>query len=108
RKDHLPAGDLKPAVIFNNHILRSRVNYQFSRALSLRAIFDYNSVLPNERLVALERDKRFTADFLMTYLVNPGTALHVGYTDGYQNLALASTVPPSLIRTGAPVNSTGR
>ncbi len=108
RKDHLPDGDVKPAVIFNNHILRSRINYQFSRALSLRAIFDYNSVLPNERLVALERDKRFTADFLMTYLVNPGTALHVGYTDGYQNLALAPTAPPSLIRTGAPVNSTGR
>lgn len=108
RKDQLPAGDSKPAVIFNNHILRSRVNYQFSRALSLRAIVDYNSVLPNERLVALERDKRFTADFLMTYLVNPGTALHVGYTDGYQNLALAPTVPPSLIRTGAPVTSTGR
>jgi len=95
-------------VIFNNHILRSKINYQFNRALSLRAIFDYNAVLPNERLVALGRDKRFTADFLMTYLVNPGTALHVGYTDGYQNLAIAPTDPPSLFRTGAPFNSTGR
>jgi hypothetical protein len=28
---------------FNNHILRSKVNYQFSRELSLRAIFDYNA-----------------------------------------------------------------
>lgn len=108
RNDHLPEGDQKTAVIFNNHILRSKINYQFSRALSLRAIFDYNSVLPNERLVALERDKSFTADFLMTYLVNPGTALHIGYTDGYQNLAISSTAPPSIIRTSSPVNSTGR
>jgi hypothetical protein len=108
RKDHFPEGDSKTAVIFNNHILRSKINYQFNRALSLRAIFDYNSVLPNERLVALDRDKRFTADFLMTYLVNPGTALYVGYTDGYQNLAIAPGIPPSLIRTDAPVNSIGR
>jgi Domain of unknown function (DUF5916) len=108
RKDHLPGGDSKTAVIFNDHILRSKINYQFNRALSVRAIFDYNAVLPNERLVALGRDKRFNADFLMTYLVNPGTALHVGYTDGYQNLAIAPTDPPSLFRTGAPFNSTGR
>jgi hypothetical protein len=108
RKDHLPDGDSKTAVLFNNHILRSKINYQFNRALSVRAIVDYNAVLPNERLVALRRDKRFTADFLMTYLVNPGTALHVGYTDGCQNVAIASTDPPSLIRTAAPFNSTGR
>ena len=109
RKDHLPEGDTTTSVIFNNHILRSKFNYQFSRALSVRAIFDYNSVLPNERLVALDRDKRFTTDFLMTYLVNPGTALHVGYTDGYQNLRIDPvTMPASLVRTGAPTSSTGR
>lgn len=108
RKDHLPNGDSKTAVLFNNHILRSKINYQFNRALSVRTIVDYNAVLPNERLVALGRDKRFTTDFLMTYLVNPGTALHVGYTDGYQNVAIAPTDPPSLIRTAAPFNSTGR
>lgn len=109
RKDHLPEGDTTTSVIFNNHILRSKFNYQFNRALSVRAIFDYNSVLPNERLVALDRDKRFTTDFLMTYLVNPGTALHVGYTDGYQNLRIdPMTMPASLVRTGAPTGSTGR
>ena len=108
RKDHLPEGDTTTSVIFNNHILRTKINYQFNRELSLRAIFDYNAVLPNSRLVALERDKRFTADFLMTYLVNPGTALHIGYTDGYQNLMIDPTTPPSLVRTGAPTISTGR
>ena len=39
--------------IFNNHILRSKVNYQFSREFSLRAIVDYNGVLPNSTLVSL-------------------------------------------------------
>ena len=109
RKDHLPEGDTTTSAIFNNHILRSKFNYQFNRALSVRAIFDYNSVLPNERLVALKREKRFTTDFLMTYLVNPGTALHIGYTDGYQNLRIdPMTTPASLVRTGAPTSSTGR
>jgi hypothetical protein len=72
------------AVIFNNHILRSKFAISSIRRCRFGAIFDCNSVLPNERLVALQRKKRFTTDFLMTCLLNPGTALH-GYTDGYQN-----------------------
>jgi hypothetical protein len=108
RDGHLPEGETRPTVIYNNHILRSKVNYQFNRTLSLRAIFDYNAVLPNERLIGLQRDKRFTADFLMTYLVNPGTALYVGYTDGYQNLALDNSSPAAIRRIGSPTFSTGR
>ncbi|HEV8130124.1 MAG TPA: DUF5916 domain-containing protein [Acidobacteriota bacterium] len=109
------AADRKPiaqvpasASIFNNHILRWKLNYQFTRALSLRGICDYNSVLPNAALVNLERQKRFTADILATYLLNPGTALYIGYTDGYQNLAIDPGVPPALRRTQSPFNSTGR
>ena len=41
------------ATIFDNHIVRSRVNYQFTRELSFRAILDYNGVLANPSLVAL-------------------------------------------------------
>ncbi len=108
RNGHLPEGETRPTVIYNNHILRSKVNYQFNRSLSLRAIFDYNAVLPNDQLIGLQRDKRFAADFLMTYLVNPGTALYVGYTDGYQNLALDNTTPAAIRRTGSPTFSTGR
>lgn len=52
------------ASIFNNHILRSKLNYQFTRALSLRAILDYNAVLPHPVLVALEPGKRLTGDIL--------------------------------------------
>jgi hypothetical protein len=43
---------------------------------------------------------------LLTYLVNPGTALYVGYTDGYDNVAIAADgrVQPSR----HPSTSTGR
>lgn len=88
-------------VIFTNHIIRTKTNYQFSRELSLRMIFDYNAALPNSSLVALEKVKRFGGDILLTYLVNPGTALYVGYSDNYENLRISS-IPPNLVRTGWP------
>ena len=94
------------ATIFDNHIVRSRVNYQFTRELSMRAIFDYNGVLANSSLVALDRTKRLGADFLVTYLVNPGTALYVGYSDGYENVALDPLRGVTLQRR--PTTSTGR
>jgi hypothetical protein len=95
------------ASIFDNHILRSKVNYQFTRALSLRGILDYNAILPNPALVALERRKHFTTDLLLTYLVHPGTAIYIGFTDGYDNLRvdpLTGRFRPG----GAPTTSTGR
>ena len=92
--------------IFDNHIVRTKVNYQFSRELSLRAIVDYNGVLSNSALVALDRTKHLTADILMTYLLSPGTALYVGYTDGYDNVAL--DVTGNLRPTRSPTTSTGR
>jgi hypothetical protein len=95
--------------IFDNHILRSKLNYQFNRELSLRAIFDYNAVLPNTLLVNLEREKRITSDFLLTYMLNPGTALYIGYTDNYENLTLVPGASPALLqRSNLPTTSTGR
>ena len=108
REGSTPAPQAPGASIFNNHIVRAKVNYQFTRELSLRAILDYNAVLANPDLVALERSKRLTADFLLTYLVNPWTALYIGYTDGYENLILDTTGTPQLRRIGAPTTSTGR
>ena len=65
--------------IFTDHILRTRVNCQFTRELSARVIFDYESLSPNQALVDLEHERRFNADVLFTYLVNPWTAIYVGY-----------------------------
>jgi hypothetical protein len=93
------------ATIFDNHIVRSRVNYQFSRELSLRAILDYNGVLANTSLVALDRTKHLAGDVLLTYLVNPGTAFYVGYNNGYDNVAVEDGVVHPIPN---PTTATGR
>lgn len=98
-----PAG----ASVFNNHILRSKVNYHFSRELSLRMIVDYNAVLSNPALVSADRSKRLGGDVLLTYLLNPGTALYAGYTNIHENLALDPAAPPYLRRTQSPGTQTG-
>lgn len=76
----------RPTLIFRQDIARLAVNYQFTRRLSVRAIADYRSVLPNVSRVALVRDKQLVADLLVTYFVQPGTALYVGYTGGFDDL----------------------
>lgn len=91
-----------PAVLIN-HLWRSKVNYQFTRALSWRWIMDYEGNLPNSALVEDERRKRLRNDLLLTYLVQPGTALQAGYSDSRENLVL-----PDLQRLGGPQLMTGR
>jgi len=78
------------------------VNYQFTWALSIRLIVDYNATLANPLLVNLDRSKRITGDVLLTYLLNPGTALYVGYTDRRENLAFDSSSLTGLQRTMSP------
>jgi hypothetical protein len=41
-------------------------------------------------------------------MLNPGTALHFGYTDLYDNLRLDPSVNPALRRTSFPDLNTGR
>jgi hypothetical protein len=74
----------------------------------MRAIVDYNGTLPNSQLVSLERDKHIGLDLLFTYMLNPGTAFHVGYVDMYDNLRLDPTQSPELYRTSFPDLNTGR
>jgi len=91
--------------VFVNHLTRSRINYQFTRALSLRMIADYNAVLENASLIGLQRQKRITGDALLTYLIHPGTALYVGYTDQLENLGLFNGVVRPI---GFPSTTTAR
>lgn len=104
----LAGGKSGGAPVFNNHILRSKANYQFNRELSLRAIIDYNAILPNASYVFLQKTKRLGFDLLMTYMLHPGTALHIGYTDNYENLRMDPGVSPYLQRAGFPDFSVGR
>ena len=69
-----------------NHIVRSKWNYQFTRELSARVIMQYTSVLANPLISSLSPTKGFNADFLITYLVHPGTAVYVGYNSDLSNL----------------------
>jgi hypothetical protein len=102
----LPAGSPSRNA-FVNGIARLKLNYQFSRPLSVRWILDYASVLPNATLVSLDREKRLQGDLLLTYLLNPGTAVYVGYTDRRENLAIDSGQTLRVRRTDS-VLETGR
>ncbi len=72
--------------VFNNHIVQSKLNYQVTRALSVRAILQYNAVLANAARTSLPNTKNFNADFLFTYFLHHGTALYVGYNGNLQNI----------------------
>ncbi len=88
--------------VFNNHILRSKWSYQYNKRLSFRTIFQYESTLANSVLTSLKTTKNFNADFLATYLVQPGTAIYVGYNSNLQNLDRSLGFDPdgkNLLRT---------
>jgi len=81
------------ANILTNHIIRSKWNHQFNRELSLRVILQYDAVLTNPEFSSEETTKNINADFLITYLVNPWTALYIGYNTNAQNIDLLPTFP---------------
>lgn len=95
------------ATIFSNNIIRSTLNYQFTRELSVRAIVDYNSVIPNPSLVQLIKDKRLGFDTLFTYQVGPATAMYVGYTTGFRSVVPAGDGLP-VARSVTPRTEVGR
>jgi len=86
--------------IFNDHIIRSKWNWQFTPKLALRVILQYNGLLANTPgnsiypYTYLPTEKQFNADFLITYLVHPGTAIYVGYNSDLQNLDRALALDP--------------
>ncbi|HUM04705.1 MAG TPA: DUF5916 domain-containing protein [Terriglobales bacterium] len=85
-----------PLGSMNNHIIRSRVNYQFSKELSFRFIGQYAAVLATPGFTSLQTTKNFNADFLVTYLVHPNTAIYVGYNSNLENILN----PPQLDTNG--------
>jgi hypothetical protein len=76
------------STIFNDHILSVRANHQFTRAFSLRVILQYETTITNPGLTSLDDRRNLNADVLFTYLLNPWTALYVGYNGNRQNLDL--------------------
>lgn len=121
RAGSTPAGFSPDHAIFNNYLMRSKVNYQFTRELSLRLILDYDATLANSQLLNLQTNlgsfdggpiappKKFTTDVLFTYLLHPGTALYVGYNNSLSNLHLdESVVPPQVVYQRSPTDTNSR
>lgn len=92
--------DSSGSSIYTDHIIRTKWNWQFSRSLSVRSIVQYNSTLSNPLFSSLETKKSVGTDFLLTYLVHPGTAVYFGYSSHMENLD-RSLVPTDagLLRT---------
>lgn len=93
------------ASVLSNRIGRIRFDWQFSPKWSLRAIAEYEATDVNAALTRLEQDRRFSGDLLATYLVNPWTALYVGYNTNYRNRELLlDPTGNQLINTGTSLN----
>jgi hypothetical protein len=76
----------RPFGSMNNHIIRSKWNYQLTKELSFRFIGQYNAVLSNPNFTYIQTSKNFNADLLFTYLVHPSTAMYVGYNSNLENI----------------------
>jgi hypothetical protein len=87
-----PSGDR----VFLDEIVRSRWSWQLTRELSLRTILRYDRTLPDPALTSIPRRRNLNADFLFTYLVHPGTALHLGYNHDARDRELLDD-PPRLV-----------
>ena len=72
--------------VYESQTLRTKINYQFTRSFSLRAIVEYDSVGRDALLSSLERTKQVSTQVLFTWLPHPGTAIYAGYNSDLQNL----------------------
>jgi hypothetical protein len=104
----LPSAAQAAGTIFTNHLIRSKINYQFTRDYSFRAILDYNALLPNNSLVSSAYSKQADATLLFTYLPHPGTAFYLGYADTFENVDYESGATPAYTLTKLPGTSTDR
>ena len=94
------------------HLQRSHSAQQVELAVHssafVRLILQYNALLAGTPGVGspytyLPTQKQFNADFLVTYLVHPGTAIYIGYNSDLQNL---NVEPASACSTRREATST--
>jgi hypothetical protein len=74
------------ALTYESQTLRTKINFQFTRAFSARAIVEYDSTLANPAETSLQRTKEIGTEALLTWLPHPGTAVYIGYNNDLQNL----------------------
>ena len=98
---HPETGEL----VYDNHELISRWNYQVTKAASFNLIGQYISTLPHADLTDAPNSKTVFADALFTYMPHPGTALYFGYIGNFANLdrALCTREEGGMCNPGAPI-----
>lgn len=78
--------DSTGARVLEDLIARMRFNWQFTRELSLRTIIQYERTNPNPRETTVTNRKNWNIDLLLTYRVNPWTAVYLGYNTNRANI----------------------
>lgn len=71
--------------VYESQTFRTKLNYQFTRALSARVIVEYDTTLANPLETSLVRTKDVQTQVLLTWLPHPGTVLYVGWNNDLQN-----------------------
>jgi len=91
-RDHSVANG---ALVYESQTFRTKVNYQFTRAISARVIVEYDSTPANPAETSLLRKKQVGTQALFTWLPHPGTAIYIGNNNDLQNLdrALCNRLP---------------
>ncbi len=93
------------AVVYDNHELISRWNYQLTKAISFNLIGQYISTLPDPQYTSQTNSKNLFADALFTYQPHPGTAIYFGYIGNFANLdrALCTRDANNMCDTNDPI-----
>jgi Domain of unknown function (DUF5916) len=93
------------ALVYDNHELISRWNYQLTKAASFNLIGQYISTLPHADQTDAPNSKTLFGDALFTYMPHPGTALYFGYIGNFANLdrALCTREAGGMCNPGAPI-----
>ena len=71
--------------VYETQTFRTKLNYQFTRAISARVIVEYDTTLTNSLETSLARTKQIQTQALLTWLPHPGTVLYIGYNGDTQN-----------------------
>jgi hypothetical protein len=72
-------------LVYESQTLRTKLNYQFTRAISARVIVEYDTTLANPLETSLPRTKEVQTQALLTWLPHPGTVLYLGWNNDLQN-----------------------
>jgi hypothetical protein len=92
-------------VVYDNHQLVTRWNYQLTGAISFNLIGQYIATLPDSQYTDQTDSKNLFGDALFTYMPHPGTALYFGYIGNFANIdrSLCTRDDDGLCNAGDPI-----